>query len=226
MARARIREPVDTVTEIDTPERVRFACRLAGPAQRGGAYLVDLVLRAALLFGVVLLLGALGLGTRGGLFGLGVGLVLVAAFVVEWGYYVVSETFMNGQSLGKRAFALRVVRSDGLPISFGDSVLRNLLRAADFLPNLYGIGVVVMAVDPKFRRLGDLAAGTIVVCERGEAVLGAVSIEPPPTEAELRVLPARIPLSPDELEAVEAFVRRRSALHPLGHKNSRGGPWS
>jgi hypothetical protein len=72
-----------------------------------------------------------------------------------------------------------------------------------------------MGIDPKFRRLGDLAAGTLVVSERGEPVLPAIQLQPPASAAELRVLPARVQLSPGEIEAVELFLRRRGQLSPL-----------
>ena len=214
MVRERTREPIDTATEIDTPERIRFSCRLAGPAQRGAAYLLDLLVRGGILAMLVLVLSALGFSGQT-LAGLGAGLVIVAAFLLEWGYYVGCELFMRGQSIGKRALGLRVVRSDGLPIGFGDSMLRNLLRAADFLPALYALGIVSMGLDPKFRRLGDLAAGTIVVSERSDEALPNIELSPPATSAELAALPARVLLNANELEAVELFLRRRSQLNAL-----------
>ncbi len=213
MQRQKRRDPVDTVAEIDTPERIRFSCRLAGPAQRASAYLIDLLIRAGVLSVVTSLLLAFGVNGGSTLSGVGTGLLIVAVFALEWGYYVVSELTLNGQSLGKRALGLRVVRSDGLPIGLGDSVLRNLLRAADFLPSGYALGALCMGVDPRFRRLGDLVAGTLVVSERGEKVLPAIVIEPPATPAELSALPARVQLNAEELEAVEMFLRRRKELN-------------
>jgi hypothetical protein len=128
---------------------------------------------------------------------------------------VICEALMRGQSPGKRALGLRVVRSDGLPIGFGDSVLRNLLRAADFLPAFHALGGLVMSLDPQFRRLGDLVAGTLVISERGEPVLPPITISPEPTAAELSLLPSRVLLSADELDTVEQFVRRSRELNPL-----------
>lgn len=214
MQREETREPIDTVVDIDTPERVRFACRLAGPAQRGAAFLIDLVVRGVILAALALLLVLFGVTSRG-VFGLGLGVVLVIAFFLEWGYFVVCEATMQGQSVGKRMLSLRVVRSDGLPVGFGDSVLRNLLRAADFLPNFYAIGALTMCVDEKFRRLGDMAAGTLVICERAELVLPAIVVTPPPKEKELSALPKQVLLSADELETLELFLRRRGDLNPM-----------
>jgi hypothetical protein len=139
-------------------------------------------------------------------------MVLVVFFGLEWAYYVACELWMNGQSLGKRALGLRVVSSAGLSIGLRESLLRNLLRGADFLPNLYVVGLLVMCSDSKFRRIGDLAAGTMVISERGEGALPAIALVPPPTPEELGGLPARVLLSADELDALDLFMRRREAL--------------
>jgi uncharacterized RDD family membrane protein YckC len=211
MLRVHRRPPLDTVTDIDTPERIRFACRLAGPGQRAAAYLLDLLVRGAVLMAAFIGATALEL-VSGSWSGMGVGIGLALLFALEWGYYVACELMMQGQSVGKRAFRLRVVQSDGLPIGLSESVLRNLLRAADFLPSFYVLGVLVMGFDPKFRRLGDWLAGTLVISEGSEPVLPVLTILPAPTQEELLPLPARVPLSVDELDAIEEFLRRRVAL--------------
>jgi uncharacterized RDD family membrane protein YckC len=212
MAPAR-HDPIDTVTEVDTPERVQLHCRVAGPAQRAAAYALDLGVRAALLA-----LCALGASLLDALDadwdGLGQGVILVVFFVLEWAYYVACELMMNGQSPGKRALGLRVVSSAGLAIGLRESLLRNLLRAADFVPNLYVLGLLVMCGDRKFRRIGDMVAGTMVISERGEGALPRVELLPPPTAEELGGLPARVVLSADELDALDLFMRRKEALSP------------
>jgi hypothetical protein len=86
--------------------------------------------------------------------------------------------------------------------------LRNLLRAADFLPFGYALGVLVTAIDPCFRRLGDLAASTMVVVERRQPVLPAVEIRPAVQPRELEAIPQKPPLNQDEVEAIELFLRR------------------
>jgi uncharacterized RDD family membrane protein YckC len=190
---------------------VRFSFRLAGPAQRAAAYLIDHLVRAAVLTVFALFVGVSGAVVNAS--GAGMGLALLALFLVEWGYYVVCERFMNGRSIGKRMLELRVIRSDGLPIGFAESVLRNLLRAADFLPFGYAIGVLVASFDPRFRRLGDLAASTMVVVERRQAVLPAVEIRPPVQADELEAIPRKPPVSQEELEAIELFLRRSPELN-------------
>ena len=203
---------LDTAIDVETPERVRFSFRLAGPAQRAAAYFVDLLVRGAVFMVFAMVAGVTGVFE--GVSGAGVGLLLLAAFVIEWGYYVLCERLMNGRSIGKRVLQLRVVRSDGLPIGFAESLLRNLLRAADFLPFGYALGVLVSVVDPRFRRLGDLAASTMVVVERRSPVLPAVEIKPPVEPRELEAVPLKPLVNQDELEAIELFLRRSPELNP------------
>ncbi len=97
-----------------------------------------------------------------------VALLLLVNFLLLWGYYVAFELLWDGQTPGKRAIGLRVLRDSGHPLGFLDSLIRNLLRLVDFLPLYYGIGVLTMLIDARWRRLGDLAAGTIVVKERSD----------------------------------------------------------
>ncbi len=214
-ARATKLEPLDTTAEVETPEQVRFHYQLAGPARRAMAYLLDLLVRGGivLLFVWVAGLGRLLSDTGEG--GLGTGLVLLVVFVLEWGYYVACETLMGGRSLGKRALGLRVVKQGGQPLAFADSVLRNLLRAADVLPMFYAAGVIVMGFDPLFRRLGDLVAGTVVVAEQRQVIEGSVTLVGIQlTPKELNQVPDKLVLFPGELEAVEIFLRRRERLSP------------
>src|SRR5262245_66483512 len=117
---------LDTSIEVETPEQVRFSFRLAGPAQRAAAYLIDLLVRGAVLMALSIAAGIFGFFGGDVLEGAGMGLVMLAWFAVEWGYYVICERVMNGRSIGKSVLHLRVVRSDGLPIGFAESVLRNL----------------------------------------------------------------------------------------------------
>lgn len=207
--------PLDGVASVETPEHVEFRYQVAGPLRRALAWAIDLGVRIV-LFGALAILASL--GSAGGieLFeGFKMGLLLLALFFFEWGYFVLSEMLMDGRTLGKRALGLRVVTRAGLPIGFGDSVLRNLLRAADFLPFAYALGVICMALDGQFRRLGDLVSGTLVVFEARERMRDDVRIVPPPTPQELATLPERVMLSSDEIEALELFLRRAPELTTL-----------
>lgn len=207
-------EPLDTSAEVETPEHVRFHHQLAGPARRGLAWLIDLSIRGMLMLFLAMLTGIAGIAAGAELRSFSAGVLLLVYFVVEWGYYVFWETIWSGRSPGKRAMRVRVITDSGRPLHFLDSVLRNLVRGADWLPMGYALGLIVMGRDKRFRRLGDFAAGTMVVVEERQALADPLYIQPPPTARELGSLPQRVPLSGDEIEALELFLRRVPRLHP------------
>lgn len=204
--------PLDTVAEIETPEHIRFRYQLAGPGRRMMAYLIDLAIRSIIvtLLLVLFWLSSVGLGIDG----FSTGAILLVLFAVEWGYYVLCESLWSGRTPGKRSMHLRVLKEGGYPTGFLDIALRNLLRAADFLPMAYSIGLVVMGLDPRFRRLGDMVAGTVVVVEDPGRLGHALVVNPPPTAAELAELPARPDLGTTDLEALDLFLRRVGTLNP------------
>lgn len=146
---------LDTVHEAETPEGVTLRLHLAGPVPRSLAWAIDFAIR---FIGVSFLLQFLAL-----LGDAGVGLRLIILFLVFWAYYVLFEVFRDGQTPGKRIMKLRVMSENGTPVGWVASVVRNLLRAVDMLPFFYGFGLVAMLFDRRFRRSGDLAAGTVVV---------------------------------------------------------------
>lgn len=202
---------IDATVEVETPEHIAFRYQVAGPSRRFVAYVIDSVIRVGVLFVALLVIGTVATLPSAG--EASMGMVLVLVFVVEWGYYVFFELIMRGSTPGKAAMRLRVVKAGGYPISFIDSVLRNLLRAADFLPVGYVLGVITMAIDVRLRRLGDMAAGTLVVVEERHTVSRPLAILPPRQE-ELRELPPRLHLPPEEIDALELFLRRLGALTP------------
>jgi uncharacterized RDD family membrane protein YckC len=216
--RAAAREPIDTTAEVETPEHVRFHYNIAGPARRAVAYFIDLLLRLAIFLVLALVGVAAGIAGSDALTRASSGFLLLVAFVLEWGYYVFFETLWSGRTPGKRLLSLRVVTEGGHPLSFADSLLRSLLRGADLLPPVvlglgsYAVGLAVMGRDARFRRLGDLVAGTIVIVEERHVVAGPLRLDPPPTPAELRAIPTRLPLSGEDLDAIELFLRRSGKL--------------
>jgi uncharacterized RDD family membrane protein YckC len=195
---------LDNTTEVETPEHVRFRYRVAGPVRRMLAYLLDLLIRIAVLLVLWVIITIAFAATREAI----QGFVLLTLFVMEWGYYVFFETTGDGRSPGKRVLSLRVVKEGGYPIGFIDSVLRNLLRSADFLPLGYVLGLMSMAADTRFRRLGDRVAGTMVVVEERGLVAAPLALHPPLAEGELDGFPQRPPLSAWERETLELFLRR------------------
>lgn len=147
--------PLDNTHRIETPEGIDLLLRPAGLVPRALAYALDLLIRLALL-----LFLALGLGSLGK-FGMGAGALLL--FVVQWGYMVLFEVLNDGRTPGKYWLGLKVVNDDGTPIGWPASLLRNLLRFVDMLPSGYCLGAICCLGHPSFKRLGDLAAGTLVV---------------------------------------------------------------
>lgn len=199
---------LDTTSQVRTPERVELRYRIAGPGRRGGAYLVDLLCR-----GVILAIIAIPLGLFSAVaWGASMGGLLLLLFFLEWGYGAFFEWILVGRTPGKALFSLRVVREDGAPVGLSEVLLRNLVRAADFLPGLFAVGLISMLFDDRARRLGDLVGGTMVIVEERDSMLGTVSIEPPVSEEERQAMPTALRLTQDELRAVEEFLRRRVRL--------------
>jgi uncharacterized RDD family membrane protein YckC len=189
-------DPLQQEYTIETPENVSYGYDVAGIGSRFIGALIDtfiifLFLGAIdfMLFVVILTAG----GERifesgleadiGWIAGALVGLFVLLQFIIFWGYYMVFELVWNGQSPGKRAAKTRVVRMDGDPPGFIDVAVRNLVRIVDFLPTAYGIGLVTMFTNGQARRLGDFAAGTLVVRERSHVKLDALGCEPAPRQS-------------------------------------------
>ena len=189
---------LDTLRPVTTPEGVELNLRLAGPVPRACAWAIDFVLRVAVFMTLSSGFGYLA--------GLGFGLWLLAAFLLEWFYPVVFEIWFGGATPGKRQMGLRVVNDDGTPVQAAASVVRNLLRAVDFLPLLYGAGLVSMLANRDFKRLGDIVAQTVVVYReeaRGSAALPVMAALAPPR-----------PLALEEARAIVDYAERVPELTP------------
>ena len=187
---------LDTTRRVATPEGIELTLRLAGPVPRALAWSVDFLLRAAVVFVVMMVARPLGEA--------GTGVALITAFFVEWLLPAWFEINWNGQTPGKRAFGIAVLNDDGTPVRWPAALTRNLLRAVDFLPLFYGIGLVAMLTNRDFKRLGDLAAGTVVVYQ-AEKTSARVFPEATP------VLPP-FALSLEEQRAVLELAERASTL--------------
>lgn len=167
---------------IDTPENVTFGFDVAGIGSRFIGALVDSLILGLLLFlvNVVLALAISLFAPDGSDFvtavsdsdgvtwaaGVAIAIYALLNFILLWGYFIFFEMIWRGQTPGKRVAGIRVVRMDGNSISFLDNVIRNLIRIIDFLPFGYGVGLIVMFCNRHARRLGDFAAGTLVVREQ------------------------------------------------------------
>ena len=170
------RKQIDTSVEIVTPENISFRYWLAGPSRRLPAYLIDVLIQVMVVVSAGRVLGCV-LGSVG-LWGSFSGLFLVILFLVHWFYGGMLEAVWNGQTPGKRAMRIRVVTMQGQPIRAWQAVLRNVLRAVDAMPlaplalgmselalPLFMVGFVAASLNDRFQRLGDLAAGTMVVVD-------------------------------------------------------------
>jgi uncharacterized RDD family membrane protein YckC len=146
---------LDTLIECETPEGIVLTLRPAGLPARCWAFLLDWLIRVLLLGTVAGALQAMG--------GMGVAFYLILVFALEWLYPVAFEISRSGATPGKAIFGLKVVMDTGLPVTPAASLTRNLLRAADFLPLMYASGLLCMLLRRDFRRLGDIAAATLVV---------------------------------------------------------------
>lgn len=151
----------DTDLVIATPERVSFDYQVAGLGTRAIAQLLDLLILAGILIAVLLL--GVAVGAMAASSTISSLIEIAGSFVVVFGYFWVSESVWSGQTIGKKAFRLRAVGDRGEPLTFMQAGIRNVVRIVDFLPYGYGVGFVVMFANGKGKRLGDLAAGTIVV---------------------------------------------------------------
>lgn len=187
---------LDTVREVYTPEGVALRLPAAGPVPRALAWLIDSAVRFSLLFVVGIVAAMLNR--------VGMGVYLIAYFVIFWGYPILFEVLWDGQTLGKRAMSLRVISDDGAPVGWLASIVRNLLRTVDFLPFGYATGLVAGFFDPWGRRLGDMVARTMVI--------HAPATTPAPrVQVEGVYAPAQ-PLRPQEQAAVIAFADRAAQL--------------
>ncbi|RZL91963.1 MAG: RDD family protein, partial [Variovorax sp.] len=168
----------------------------AGPLPRALAWLIDLVIRMGLLVGCSTVLGLLGEA--------GTGIYLVLLFGVFWLYPILCECLLDGRTPGKRVLDLRVVSSDGAPVGWLASCVRNLMRTVDMLPFGYATGLVCGLLDPWGRRLGDLVAGTMVV--HAPRARAWPSMEGGEVQAPV------VPLRPAEQAAIVAFAERAPRL--------------
>ncbi len=185
----------DTIRQYETPEGVLLQLKLAGPVARACAWAIDLAIKTVLYIITAIITSLFG--------GVGMAVMLIGFFLLEWFYPVFFEV-SSGATPGKKAMGLVVVHDNGTPISWSASLIRNLLRVADFFPLFYGTGLLAMLASSRFQRLGDMVAGTLVVYrerEKTDIEIPNVTPKPPPFH-----------LSVDELRNLLAFAERSAQL--------------
>jgi uncharacterized RDD family membrane protein YckC len=217
---------------VETPEQIGIDFEIAGVGSRMLAAIIDVLIMSILLLvatiaPLVLIASAReaagtmaeNIGKQDHIFrnvnALGLAIVFLSYFAIQWGYFIVAEVLTDGRSPGKRAMGLRVVRADGFPIGFAETIVRNLVRIVDIVPGVYGIGLVSMVAGRKMQRLGDVAAGTIVIKERVGQGKSSIAAVPMPGEQK-PMPPTRISaaLTPAEMTLLTSYRYRAGSLSP------------
>lgn len=211
----------DSELVVATPERVSFDYPVAGLGTRAIAQTLDLLIVTVILFSAFF--AAAGLGLAAGSGPIFFRLLVLGSFFLLFGYFWASEAIWSGQTVGKRVFRLRAIGDRGERLTFAQAGIRNVVRIVDFLPYGYGVGLVALFVNGKGKRLGDLAAGTIVVKDSDAVGLWQLAGAPPsPPAAGRPADPSIAPATPGEIALrrldpelrrfVSAYARRRPGL--------------
>ncbi len=203
---------------VETPENIRFGYDVADIGSRFLAVLLDSLIQGVLY---ILLLLAIVIITQqlarielpdwaAQLLAV---LLILVLFMIQFGYFLFFELVMNGQTPGKRLLHLRVIKENGYPLAPLDAIIRNMVRVIDFFPFAYGVGVIVMFFNKRAKRLGDFAAGTLVVKMRDQVKLqqlATTSQALKPTAAPLLADAHR--LDENDIELAETFLQRRAQM--------------
>jgi uncharacterized RDD family membrane protein YckC len=203
---------------VETPENIRFGYDVADIGSRFLAIAIDSLIQGViyvvLFFSLVFLVNQLtafdipqpvndALGIS----------VVVALFIIQFGYFLFFEIIWNGQTPGKRLFGLRVIKDTGYPLSPLDSVIRNLIRIIDFLPFAYGVGLMTMFFNARAKRLGDFAASTLVVKMRRQVRLQDLQPTAPAAASAAASVPSGMTqLDAQDIALIETFFQRQAAL--------------
>lgn len=206
---------MDRSVSVRTPESIAFSYELAGLGSRFLALAVDMALQALILAGIIwgLMLAASHLPKTAShsvsdstAQSVGIAIIVAILFAIFFGYFIAFEAFWNGQTPGKKLLGIRVVRDGGYPIDVAGSFVRNLIRVGELALGFYALSAVVMLISPENKRLGDMAAGTLVVREERAASLTAIMHQTGAAQQ-------RIAMLTDEEHAIIArFIARRGGM--------------
>ncbi|GAC12782.1 RDD family protein [Aliiglaciecola lipolytica] len=188
---------IDNQINLETAEGIDIQLTPAGIGVRTLAFVYDLLIRV-----VIVAAAAIALSFAGKM---GIGLILIVVFLVEWFYPVVFE-ITKGQTPGKKSFGLTVVYDNGLPVNLAGSLIRNLFRAADFLPAFYLLGGVCMLLSSHNKRVGDYIGGTMVVYKEAPIRMSYFSFD--------KQQKVDIKLDEETQKSVIAFAERSKTLSP------------
>lgn len=219
---------IDLTAVITTPENIQFEYRIAGPFRRLPAFLLDFVLRAmcvAAFFILMVFVGAMASLP----FGMILFLIFLVSFAFDWFYGLFFESYWNGQTPGKWLTRIRVISVDGRPINAYQATVRNFLRLADFAPMVsfelvspdsppvyaiptFLVSLLCMTMSPRFQRLGDLAAGTMVVVNQRSWVPTNIKLEDTRVASLSELIPPNFRMTSTLAKAIALYAERRSRL--------------
>jgi len=208
---------VDSIDQlrIDTPEQIALELPLAGIGSRFLALAIDTLIQGVVyLITAIVFIFTLPVGSSVLTFLprlLGPALAIFILFAVYWGYFAFFESIWSGQTPGKRYAGIRVIKESGGPINAFEAIARNLMRAVDGLPGIYGVGVVCMMCNQQSRRLGDFVAGTVVVHEKPteEVKPSWNTSENLASNEGVATAPGLASITPEELVLIETYLHRR-----------------
>lgn len=230
---------LDTSTRVMTPENIAFEYQLAGPFRRIVAYVADILISLVGfgVFAVVVWIGFLFLFDNSfvadELWGLLAFLTLVSWFLVYWFYGAIAETYMNGQTFGKRMSSLRVMTTDGHAIDGVQATLRNFFRLLDMapvasVPAMLGaipdeggfalptclIGLIAMTINKRYQRIGDMVAGTMVIHEEPRVLTKLAEFSDPRVAALAEHIPPSFVVSANLSRTISEYVDGRRYVAP------------
>jgi uncharacterized RDD family membrane protein YckC len=205
--------------EFRTGEAIAIRYELAGLGSRFLAVVLDGIAQVALLIGIFVLAAFVEPPLLRALpskyfAATQIALGVLILFTISFGWFALFETWWSGRTPGKRALGLRVVRDGGFPVDWGASVIRNLVRLVEIALGFYALSAVSALLSSENKRLGDYAAGTIVVRDRGERMRGL--------DAYLAAAPNGL-LAPEDRLLVERFLARRDAFEPMARLRLAAG---
>jgi uncharacterized RDD family membrane protein YckC len=213
---------IDDAYDLRTPEQIDLQYDLAGLGSRFLALAIDLLIQSAVVAALVAVFGLGGVlfawsfrdvfgPSSGTVLSIGAALAVLLVFLLTWGYFLVFELIWNGQTPGKRVAGIRVLTSRGEPVTLVHALVRNLLRLVDMLPTSYMLGTICILLTRRGQRLGDLAAGTVVVREcRAELPRPLPPLDP------AQALPRQLAsaFTADDVRLARDFLLRAPSLPP------------
>lgn len=213
---------MDRYVSVRTPESIAFSYELAGLGSRFLAVTVDMLIQtlliAGIFWGIVLASSHVKpvhhVTNDSAIESIAVAIIVGIIFVVYFGYFIAFEAFWNGQTPGKKLLGIRVVRDGGFPLDLAASAIRNLVRVGELALGFYALSAVVSVASPENKRLGDMAAGTIVVRDAKAATLAAIVASASEAPAVRSAL-----ITDEEHALIDRFVARRRTLAPEARRS-------